>query len=474
MKVMKQSFLEALYSILMQLMRTNEFKYQETCLNCLKKILLAKIVYISTEMRTRFVFNNMQGVLNLLRLIVSNKVSHRLNALHILQCTFNFITTFGFDDIEDKIGLDQRYLALFRDFLEVTRAVPLFLLQYDSEPLNSDNQLFLVAVNLSAEIGNELKINRVEYDRGVYLEHYRNFTSAFLNSFIGNAKDILAGKPFSFEELKRSSNDLLGNLKVLTTYSYGETFAMINNCCDFLFKLDTNELSAGNAILLIEEMIRDPRFLQESIFGRGILGGRQGEMEEISSELDSFAEILAKTLTFILTYQNQTAQPYPYLNNAMVVFLSTLLERCSRHLSAGQEESVMPPLINDELYRRIKIYLRGEEDEEFLLSCLFALGKFIRCAGMSNIDFIFQQLYDAIRLIKSNMKREYFKKTAIYFEMLRLFKSLSLEPMPLEFMRWRVLLFKIITSLSFDDALDEYRGSIRNTVDLLRTSVLQS
>jgi hypothetical protein len=57
--------------------------------------------------------------------------------------------------------------------------------------------------------------------------------------------------------------------------------------------------------------------------------------------------------------------------------------------------------------------------------------------------------------------------------MLRLFNSLSLEVMSLEFMKWRVLLFKIITALSFDDTLDEYRGSIRNTVALLKASAAQ-
>jgi hypothetical protein len=119
----------------------------------------------------------------------------------------------------------------------------------------------------------------VEYDTSIYVEYYRTFTSAFLNNFICNAKDILAGKPFTFEELKRASKDLLGNVKVLTTYNYVETFTMINNCCDFLFKLETNELGAGNAIMFIEEMIRESCFLQESIFGRGIVNGRQGEME---------------------------------------------------------------------------------------------------------------------------------------------------------------------------------------------------
>lgn len=34
-------------------------------------------------------------------------------------------------------------------------------------------------------------------------------------------------------------------------------------------------------------------------------------------------------------------------------------------------------------------------------------------------------------------------------------------------MRWRTILFKTICVLSFDDALDDYRTSIRNTVDLL-------
>jgi len=99
-KVMKQSFLDALYSIFMQLMRTNEWKFQQTCLNCLQKILLAKITYISKDMQTKFVFNNMQGVISLLKLIIANKVSHRLNAIHILHCSCSFVKTFGLGDID--------------------------------------------------------------------------------------------------------------------------------------------------------------------------------------------------------------------------------------------------------------------------------------------------------------------------------------------------------------------------------------
>jgi hypothetical protein len=69
------------------------------------------------------------------------------------------------------------------------------------------------------------------------------------------------------------------------------------------------------------------------------------------------------------------------------------------------------------------------------------------------------------------MRREYFKGTAIYAQMWQLFQQLAMQPMPLEFMRWRTILFKTICVLSFDDALDDYRTSIRNTVALLVCAV---
>jgi hypothetical protein len=68
-------------------------------------------------MQTHFVFKNMEGVLNLLQLIMSNKVCHRLNAVHILQCNINFISTFGLDGIELKIKSDQGYQAYFNQWL---------------------------------------------------------------------------------------------------------------------------------------------------------------------------------------------------------------------------------------------------------------------------------------------------------------------------------------------------------------------
>jgi hypothetical protein len=64
--IIKKHFLNALFNVLMQLMKTQEFRYQEIGLSCLKKILLAKTTYISKEMQTQFYFNNMEGVLNLL------------------------------------------------------------------------------------------------------------------------------------------------------------------------------------------------------------------------------------------------------------------------------------------------------------------------------------------------------------------------------------------------------------------------
>lgn len=43
----------------MQLMRTNEFQYQEIGLNCLKKLLLAKITYLKQDMQTEFTLTNL-------------------------------------------------------------------------------------------------------------------------------------------------------------------------------------------------------------------------------------------------------------------------------------------------------------------------------------------------------------------------------------------------------------------------------
>lgn len=51
-------------------------------------------------MQTKIVFDNMQGVISLLKLIIANKVSHRLNAIHILNCSCNFVKTFGLGGID--------------------------------------------------------------------------------------------------------------------------------------------------------------------------------------------------------------------------------------------------------------------------------------------------------------------------------------------------------------------------------------
>jgi hypothetical protein len=83
-KTIKLKFLEALYNVLMQLMKTNEFKYQEIGLNCLKKLLLAKITYLKQEMQTTFTLINLEGVLGLLQMVSRGQISNRQSAVHIL------------------------------------------------------------------------------------------------------------------------------------------------------------------------------------------------------------------------------------------------------------------------------------------------------------------------------------------------------------------------------------------------------
>jgi hypothetical protein len=62
--------------------------------------------------------------------------------------------------------------------------------------------------------------------------------------------------------------------------------------------------------------------------------------------LGLFAEIVIKALTFIVKYQVNQTPSSSYLANAMVVFLSTLLQRFSKKLSVG-EEGNSAPFIDD-------------------------------------------------------------------------------------------------------------------------------
>lgn len=78
-----------------------------------------------------------------------------------------------------------------------------------------------------------------------------------------------------------------------------------------------------------------------------------------------------------------------YLNNSIVLFFASLLNRFVKVISASEEEdSSVPPCIDDELFRRMKMQL-STEDENFLLHCLCAIAKFIKCCNARNIDFIF-------------------------------------------------------------------------------------
>jgi len=69
------------------------------------------------------------------------------------------------------------------------------------------------------------------------------------------------------------------------------------------------------------------------------------------------------------------------------------------------------------------------------------------------------------------MQREYFKDTQIYKDMLQLFTNLSKLSLDQTSIKWRVLLYKSMTALSFDDLLDSYRGNIRNTINLVKQSI---
>ena len=54
--------------------------------------------------------------------------------------------------------------------------------------------------------------------------------------------------------------------------------------------------------------------------------------------------------------------------------------------------------------------------------------------------------------------------------MLALFNSLVGEKLNPDLMKWRVMLFKSLALLCFDDTLDDYRSNIRNAIALIKNS----
>lgn len=69
------------------------------------------------------------------------------------------------------------------------------------------------------------------------------------------------------------------------------------------------------------------------------------------------------------------------------------------------------------------------------------------------------------------MQREYFKDTQIYKDMLLLFNNLSKLILKDDCIKCRVLLYKSMTALSFDDLLDSYRSNIRHAIGLVKHSI---
>jgi hypothetical protein len=82
-------------------------------------------------------------------------------------------------------------------------------------------------------------------------------------------------------------------------------------------------------------------------------------------------------------------------------------------------------------------------------------------------------LYESIVEIKVNMIRENFVKSNIYQGMVRFFNIVCQEPVLNPFLKSRVLLFKSMTVLSFDDTLDEYRRSIRTVIAFFKQEIAQ-
>lgn len=126
-------------------------------------------------------------------------------------------------------------------------------------------------------------------------------------------------------------------------------------------------------------------------------------------------------------------------------------------------------VIKDKLYIVIKKFVQLP-DGEFLLNGLMGMSKLIKRSEIGSIEFIFACLHKLIAEIKHKFRREFFKTTDIYREMLSLFNSLVGEKLSKEVMRWRVLLFKTLSLLCFDDVLDDYRSNVRSAIKLIKES----
>lgn len=120
-----------------------------------------------------------------------------------------------------------------------------------------------------------------------------------------------------------------------------------------------------------------------------MIASRNYEVDFFGTELNTLAEIIGKIVHFTELYQSESKMEGEYLNNSIVLFFASLLNRFVKVISVSEEEdSTVPPHIDDELFRRIKSQL-NIDDEAFLLHCLCVIAKFIKCCNARNIDFIF-------------------------------------------------------------------------------------
>ena len=57
--------------------------------------------------------------------------------------------------------------------------------------------------------------------------------------------------------------------------------------------------------------------------------------EDHGAEMQMFGQILANTLKFIIKYLDVANTQFLYLNSTMTFFLATLLDRCAKNISVG-------------------------------------------------------------------------------------------------------------------------------------------
>lgn len=80
--------------------------------------------------------------------------------------------------------------------------------------------------------------------------------------------------------------------------------------------------------------------------------------------MQMFGQILAKTLKFIIRYLGVGNTRYLYLNSVMTCFLSTLVDRCAKKISVGDDpDKPVKPFIDYQISRQMKVHFEEKADD---------------------------------------------------------------------------------------------------------------